>query len=659
MSTCPHCGAAVTPGAAFCGSCGQSLAAAPAAPEATQVRPSTPPADPTAAVTAQAPTPPAQPTPPAPQQWGSPAQPEQPPAQQWQQQPPAQQGWQQPPPAPAAQQQWGQQAQQPGQGQWGQQAPQGQQWAPPAGGAYAAPGQGFGGPGKPSFDFSKILAGNWLGMATVVGAALGVALVVNLIIAFTTAEDLKVGSAIAMALLLTGATFGPNIIYDLGNDDYDYDQTASLGQYPLLATVLALGVAIYLFRRVTARYPDVRTALIDAVRAGVLMMLSLLVLAIVLRIWSPEIKGYASTDGSDGTQVGPAGLGLQDGEAHLSIPGAIFLGFLLLTAVLALTCFVRPDWLTGVWAKVHAWVAAPLIGIAAVAVATTAAGLLYLIAIIAGNDDARGFSEVMALVAVLPALGVRMLALGVFANVGFDSDGDDELSQGKSLDRLGDFADDNGVLFWIAPLVAIAIAAAGAYVVIWKSLDRTKILRNVAVYLGLLLVAVPFLVRFANAHLNFKVEADDETYKGSFWLGVSGFGTTGLFFLLSIVVAAVLLVVTGNLDVNAVKAKAQAAAQQAQAQMQQNQQQWGQQPGQGQQQPGQQQWGAPPPQQQWGQQPPPPPQQAPGQWGQQPPQQPGQWGQQPPAGGQPPQAPGPQNPQQWGQPGQGGQPPQH
>ncbi|MFS3129733.1 zinc ribbon domain-containing protein [Nocardioides sp. Bht2] len=651
MSTCPHCGAELTPGAAFCGSCGQSQATPPPpAPEAeaTQVRPAQPQGfDPAAGVTAQAPQQPQQP------------------AQQWQQPPAA--GWQAPPAPAAPQQQWGQPApaQQAPQGQWGQQAPQaqqGQQWAPP-GQQFAAPG--FGGPNKPSFDFSKILMGNWIGMATVVGAALGVALLVNLIIAFTTAEDLKVGSAIAMTLLLTGATFGPNIIFDLGNDDFD--QTASLGQYPLLATVLALGVAIFLFRRVTARYPDVRTALIDAVRGGVLMMLSLLVLAIVLRIWSPELKGYASE--SDGMSAGPAGLGLQDGEAHLSIAGAIFLGFLLLTVVLALTCFVRGDWLDGVWAKIHAWVAAPLVGIAAVAVATTAAGLIYLIAIIAGNDDARGFNDVMALVAVLPALGVRMLALGVFANVGYDSDGDDELSQGKSLDRLGDFADDNGVLFWIAPLIAIAIAVAGVYAVIWKSLDRTKVLRNVAVYVGLLLVVVPFLVRFANAHLNFKVEVEDETYKASLWLGVSGFGTTGLFFLLSLIVAAILLVVTGNLDVNAVKAKAQQAAQQAQAQMQQNQQQWGQQG----QQPPAQQWQQPgqqPPAQQWGQQ---PPQQAPGQWGQQqpgqqqwapppaPPQQPGQqqWAPPPPPQQQPGQwgQPDPGD-QQWGQPGQGGQPPQ-
>ncbi|NYG58008.1 hypothetical protein BJ980_000931 [Nocardioides daedukensis] len=503
--------------------------------------------------------------------------------------------------------------------------------------------------------------GNWAGAAMVAGAALGVALIGGALFAFTTMENFDFVQALGMTLMLAVSTFGSNIIGDMGEGDIE--ATQHIGQYPLLVTVLALGVAVWLFRRTTANYRHYLDAILDAVRAALILMLGVLVLAIVVRIWSPDATGYASGDGDTN---GADGLGLVDAEkAFNSIAGAIFITFFLTLTVLAIAVFVRRDWLPAKAQQVNDWLRMPMLGIAAVAATSAVAGLIYLLAIIIGEEDARSFDQIMRLLAVLPALGLRLVSLGVFSNFGivYKSDGDKE----EDLDRLPDFADDNGVLFWIAPLIALAVMVAGVYAIVWKSLDKSKILRHTLVYLGLLIIAIPFMVRFSNAHIGGKQEFDGDTNKYSAWFGMDAFQTTAFFFLFSIVVAAAVLFFTGNLDINSLKGKAQAMSNQFQSQP--GQQQWGNQPQGGQWgnqppqyggqpggQPGQQQWGNQPPQQggqqQWGNQP--PQQGGQQQWGNQPPQQGGQqpgqqgWQQQPPSGGQPPYG---QQPPQGGQPG--------
>lgn len=637
MSQCPQCGTATTEGQPFCGACGTPLTTQNPAPEPdegkTQIREQRPAA----------------------QQPG-----QQPPAQQWGQQPPAPQQpqgqqWGQQPPAPQQPQgqQWGQPQQpQGGYASHGQEyvAPQGQQYA--AQGQYAAP-QG-GGSGA-NFDFSKVLAGNWVGAAGVAGAALAVAFIGSALFAFTTMDKFDFIEALAMTLITTVSVFGANSVVhtEEGSGDFSFETTQNLGQYPLLVTVLAFAAAVWMFRRMTVGHRTVVDGLLDAARSAVILTLGVTVLAIAMRIWSPEITGYLDENDS-GLDVGPSGLGFLGGDSvYNHIGGAIFVTLLLTLVVLAITCFVRRDWLPEKAQLVNDWLRVPFIGIAAVAAVTAVAGLVYLIAIILGNDDARGFGEIMRLLAVTPALGLRLVSLGVFSNVGWaaDADGEDE----DHFDRLGGFADDNGVLFWIAPLVAVAVMAAGVYAIVMKSLDKTKILRHTLVYLGLLLLAMPFMVRFSNAHVGAEQEVDGDSSDYTVWMGVDGFQTTMFFFLFSIVVAAVVLLVTGNLDMNAIKAKASSFQSQPGGQHggQPGQQQWGQ-PGQGtgpQQQWGQQPGTGPQPQggQQWGQ--PQPPQQG------QPPQGGQQWGQpQPPQQGQPPQGG-----QQWGQPQppqQGQQPPQ-
>jgi hypothetical protein len=621
MSQCPQCGAQTTDGQPFCGSCGATLAPpaqSPAdsgepptqiasnrrRPDATEQFPATPAADPSAQQEAQQ------------GQW---------------QQPQGGQDY--------GQQQYGQQygaPQAPGQ-QYGQ-----QQYGQPD---YAQQGgypqQGYGQPyaqqTKSGPDLSKILSGNWAGAAMVAGAAYGTALLVGLIVAFAGAKKLDAVSALWAGLIQAGNAFGPDTIIYPSDDFGAGDYSANIGQFPLLATFLALGVAAYLFRRVTARYTSATPALFDAGRAAVILSLLVLLTAILITIVDPNLKGYDDGDGS-GAPGATSGLGLADDKQNLGIAGSIFLPALLLFVVLAIVIFMRRDWLGEKLARGYDWLAAPFAGIAAVVVSLFAAGLVYLIAILIGEKDTRGFAEVVRLLAILPALGVRLLGLGVFSKFGTTSDGDKELTgdEGDSWDRLGDFADDHGALFWISPLIAIVIAAFGVWTVVRRSADKSAVLRNVAVYSGLLLIVLPFLIRMSNIHYGIDVEIDKESYDASYFAGVDGFQTTLLFFLLTLVVGAVFLVLTGNLDLSKLTSKASSQQGYQQGYPQQGYGQQGGYPQQGYQQGGY-------PQQGYGQQ-------QGGQYGDQ------QGWQQPQQGGQYGDQQGWQQPQQGGQYGdQGGQ----
>ena len=302
----------------------------------------------------------------------------------------------------------------------------------------------------------------------------------------------------------------------------------------------------YLFRRSSARTTAVVPALLDVVRAALILSALVTIVAIIVKIADPTIKGYIDLSGEDPTSDAYQLL-LLDGPSTASIAGAIFLPFLLLGVVLAATCFVRRDWLNEKLVVVHEWASAPLAGLAALCVGLFGAGLVFFICQLIGEKDARGFAEVVRALAALPAMGMFMLGLGSLSKIGeaSSSSEDDDTSD---FNRLWDFADENGAAFWVAPLVAIALAVLGVWMVVRRTPDKRHALRNVAVYLGSLVVVIPLLVRLSNAHLDSEVKFDGDSFDSSTTVGLAGFQTMLLFVLLSLVVAAVYLLVTGNLD---------------------------------------------------------------------------------------------------------------
>lgn len=501
MSQCPQCGAPTNVGQAFCGTCGTNLASAESEAERTMIRPIVP-VEPVS----------------------------EPPVE-----PPAA-----PPVEPTAQFP----VQQPGQ-------------LPPSGYTpqYAAPST------QPlaNVDLGWLLKGNWIGAARTAGVAFAVALALGLVVAFAGADDLDVPSALWTSLILTANAFGANTIIDFSEFFQTDEAGLSIGQYPLLTTFVALGAAAYVFRQATASYARIKDVLLDAARSALILSFLLTLVAIVLRIATPDIQGYESLNSSENDVFG---LVLLDGESRVSVAGAIFLPFLLLVVVLAAVNVNRAHLWTGKLSAVHAWLAAPLAGVVAALLALFGAGLLWTVAQVAGEEDARGLAEVVRLLAILPAAGLHFVGLGALSKIGETSSGDD--ARRDDWDRLWDFADDHGALFWLAPLAAVAIAAFGVWTVIRRTSDRSLVLRNVGVYLGSLVVVIPFVVRLANAHLGLSANGDGENYDQDNTFGLEGVQTLFLFLLLSALVAVVLLVVSDNLDLNQVKSRAAAFARSVQ-----------------------------------------------------------------------------------------------
>lgn len=426
----------------------------------------------------------------------------------------------------------------------------------------ADPGPTPGASGPPTLDFSILLRGNWVGAAMAAVAAFGVAGALSLATAFLGAEDLDVKSALGMTALLTEATFGA---------DFTRNDDATLGQFPLLATMLALAAAVLVFRRATARYAGTPAVFGDVVRAGLILSLLTTALAIVIKIVEPDLRGFNLEEADTENGAVWASYLIQDVGAKIttSMPGAVFLPFLLLVTVLFISSLVQGDWLTNkTLATVRAWLAAPIAGLLTLVVSLFGAGLFYVLAILVHQEDARSLSGVVGMISLLPSLGLRVLGLGSGASFGLSYEYGDQ--DEEEMERLSGFADEIGGLFWVSPVLAVAIALIAAWAVIRRSPDRTKVMRDVAVYLGVLVVAVPFLAKLANL-TGTEGSGDEES---TFWLGIDGVQTTLLFLLISAVATLLLLVLSGSLDAAAIKARLASL----QSDPGKPSQQWGQQP---------------------------------------------------------------------------------
>ena len=130
--------------------------------------------------------------------------------------------------------------------------------------------------------------------------------------------------------------------------------------------------------------------------------------------------------------------------------------------------------------------------------------------------------------------------------------GDDETDE--EFHRLAFFAGDEGEepALWAAPVVLLVVLAACAVLVASRSRDRTQVVRDLAVWCALLLVAVPWLIRLANLHGSgtYDFDGGDEGFSGEAefdgFVGLAGGQATFLIFLIAIVVAVVVALARGG-----------------------------------------------------------------------------------------------------------------
>jgi hypothetical protein len=577
MKYCGNCGTPASSGA-FCGNCGTALdvpeTQSPAAPTSTLStpgwQPSTPPSPDATVQRDRQPT--AQP---GSQPAGQPAPYTQPMPVESPKAPPASGGWG---PAPTA---------------------------PLASAPGARPGTGaYGGPQLPPIDWRRLAVGNWLGAGITAGATLGAAGLAALILGLLAKPDnFGLHNTLTLVAGILGSIFGADFVVSA---DMDKDSIhASLGVFPLTLSLLVAAVAVVTFRRVTARYPEPTAALGDAARTGLLVGVPLMLVAIIFR------------SNTDKVGEGWAAMLMKMMEAKLkfgsSIFGALFLGFLTVFFVLAVSVFLRRDWWGPRVQKAYDWLAAPLYGVGTTLALLPLAGLIgVLLLFIGGQSNTETFDnsdDTMASLAfgfsALANAGMWLISLGSGAALGangsvsggggggFGGGGGGGLDQ---MRHLSFYAGDEPGL-WAAPVVALAVLFASAYVVARRSSDPSYIFGNLLRWVGLQLLAIPFFVRLANVHMGFSHKSGNDSMGAHGFAGASGVQATFFLTFLALLCAVGVAALFRAIDVERLRTQFSTLATQLQSTPGQPAPHPGQQPGQqaGQQpgQPGPSGWGQP------------------------------------------------------------------
>ncbi|HEY3016486.1 MAG TPA: hypothetical protein VGJ41_15315 [Nocardioides sp.] len=542
MKYCGNCGTPASTGA-FCGNCGAALDAPETQPTATPASPSSTPPSAAPSASGWQPSTPSDPEATVQRDRRTAGQPAPVTRPMPVEAPPISSGWGQAPQAP--------------------QAPQG---------APAGPAQGsYGGPQLPTIDWRRLAVGNWLGAGITAAATLGSAGLAALILGLLAKPDnFGLDNTLTLVAAILGNIFGADLVVSA---DIDKDSVhTSLGVFPLTVSLLVAAVAIIVFRRVTARYPEPTAALTDAARAGLLVGVPLMLISIIFRSNTDKVgEGWAAML-----------MDLLDAKLKFgsSVFGSLFLGFLTVFFVLAISLFLRRDWWGPKVQKAHEWLAAPLYGAATTMALLPVAGLIGVgLLFIAGESNTASFDnsdDTMATLAfgfsILANAGMWLISLGSGAALGVDGStsggggfggggGGDGLEQMRHLSYYA--GDEPGL--WAAPVVALAVLFASAYVVALRSSQPSAIFGNLMRWVGLQFLAIPYFLRLANVHMSFSEKSGKDSMRMHAFVGPSGVQATFFLAFLALLCAVGVAAMFRAIDVERLRAQFSAVATQLQS----------------------------------------------------------------------------------------------
>lgn len=421
-------------------------------------------------------------------------------------------------------------------------------------------------PTLPSIDWRRLLAGSWWGAGATALTALAVAGVLSLVLGLLARPvDFGVDNGLALVATLLAASFGADLVLDLDQQGGDAAQ-AYVGLFPFTVTILALGGAVLVFRRVTARHPRSVDAVLDAVRASLLLGLAVMVVALAFRADNDEMgRGWLSRFTAD--SLGIHARWGADGA------GAFFLSFALLaTTLLATVLAARRDWWSAGVQQVHDWTAAPLQGLAVLLALLPLAGLVgYLLMWLTGDtlgdlDPTRGdlSTDVAAVTGLVANAGYWLICLGSGAAAGStSSETGSEIGAGSrvtaDLHHLAHFAHATPGL-WAAPAVMLVVLLLAVLTVARRTAAPERVLGNLAVFVALLLVAVPLLSRVTSMHAGLSASAGTDSYHFAFDVGPVGWQATLLLALVAVACALPVALVGGHFRPALVRAQVGALA---------------------------------------------------------------------------------------------------
>lgn len=401
-------------------------------------------------------------------------------------------------------------------------------------------------------DLTRLLAGNWLGSAVVALVMLATATALSAVLTLLAKPtDFGVDHTLTLGMMVLAASFGANVFFDGHIADEDLDVNLVTGTFPLTVTVVTLLAGVLAFRRMVRSYPSAIPALGDAARVALLTALPLFVGSLVFRSdLEDELGGGWIRDLSEE-------LGSRDeGTWGASAPEALVVTFALVAFVLATTCLARRDWWPAKVRPVAEWLAPAIQGVALMVVLLPLCGLVGLGLIAFGPDNDNDFhsmtdDEAAASTAVIAGglanSGQMLLGLGAGSELGASGEvvstdpRDDPEESDEEFHRLAWFAGDGGEEpgLWAAPVILLVVLGLCAWWVASRSRERSDVVRNLGVWLCLLLAAVPWLTRLASLHGGADVASDSEEATGSGYVGLEGAQTTFFVFLVALAVAVV------------------------------------------------------------------------------------------------------------------------
>lgn len=391
------------------------------------------------------------------------------------------------------------------------------------------------GPVVPRVDLTRLLVGNWLGAGLVAASALLTSGLLAVVVALLGKPvDFGLDNSLTLvAVLMTGA-FGADLTAEFSV--LGIDAEAGIGAFPLTITIVALAVAVLVFRRVTAGYTRALDALADATRAALLLGLAMMLVALIFRSDSREFgRGW----GAELSQSFDARIVF---GAHAA--GAFGLGFLLLLVVLASACLVRDGWWPEQVERVRAWVAAPLYGVGMLGLLLPVAGLVGLGLLMVSGDAVDNATDptgddlrisVALVLATLASGGMWLLGLGAGGAFGTRAGGDGRV---EDLHHLAHYAEESPGL-WAAPLVTLAVLGLVTYLVAHRA-RAGQLLPALGGWVVTLIVVVPFLVRLSGLHAAIEGRGGGQNFEQWGWIGLVGWQTTVLLALIGLAVSLVL-----------------------------------------------------------------------------------------------------------------------
>lgn len=414
----------------------------------------------------------------------------------------------------------------------------------------------------PAIDWMGILRGNWLGALLVALTTAASSGLMGMALALLAKpEDFGLGNTLTLATILATGAFGADVTAEIEMSGLiDLSGDASIAVYPFTITLVALVVAVLLFRWLTRTYTSGVDALTDALRASVIFGFCLLIPALIFTSDNDELgRGW-------GRELSDEALGM-DAQVGADPAGAFFLGSLILAVVLGASALMRSQWWAADqagrwWARAHSWARAPLAGAAATLLLLPLAGLVGLLSIaLFGEDTDVDISgdETRLIVATSIGLlangGVWLISLGTGSRMGYDGRADGE-GREQDWERLwGEITNDEPGL-WVAPAVALLVIGVSALIVLRRS-ERATALRSLGLWLASLVVVVPLLSRVTSFHVEVQAQEGRRDFDAEMYAGPDGFQTTVLVLLVALLVSCAVGLASGVANATTMRAQLQ------------------------------------------------------------------------------------------------------